>query len=50
MQGFRARARTLLDEVSVSRPDYIEHQLAHVEDDSLGWTYNHRGDCHRGGR
>ncbi len=28
--GFRARARTILDEVLGFRPDYIEHQLAHA--------------------
>ena len=28
--GFRAMARTELDEVLHVRPDYIEHQLAHL--------------------
>jgi len=28
--GFRAMARTILDEVLGFRPDYIEHQLAHA--------------------
>ena len=28
--GFRAMARTILDEVLQVRPDYIEHQLAHA--------------------
>jgi integrase len=28
--GFRAVARTILDEVLGVRPDYIEHQLAHA--------------------
>jgi integrase len=28
--GFRAVARTILDEMLGVRPDYIEHQLAHV--------------------
>ena len=28
--GFRAMARTILDEVLGFRPDFIEHQLAHA--------------------
>ena len=38
--GFRAMARTLLDEVLGFRPDYIEHQLAHVVRDPHGRAYN----------
>lgn len=38
--GFRAMARTLLDEVLGVRPDIIEHQLAHVVKDPLGRAYN----------
>ncbi len=38
--GFRAMARTILDEVLGFRPDYIEHQLAHVVRDPLGRAYN----------
>jgi integrase len=38
--GFRAVARTLLDEVLQFRPDYIEHQLAHAVRDALGRAYN----------
>ena len=38
--GFRAMARTLLDEELGFRPDYIEHQLAHVVRDPLGRAYN----------
>ena len=38
--GFRAMARTLLDEVLGFRPDYIEHQMAHVVRDPLGRAYN----------
>ena len=38
--GFRAMARTLLDEVLGFRPDFIEHQLAHVVRDPLGRAYN----------
>jgi integrase len=38
--GFRAMARTLLDEVLQIRPDYIEHQLAHAVRDPLGRAYN----------
>lgn len=38
--GFRAMARTVLDEVLSFRPDYIEHQLAHAVRDPLGRAYN----------
>jgi len=38
--GFRAMARTILDEVLGFRPDYIEHQLAHVVRDPNGRAYN----------
>ena len=38
--GFRAMARTLLDEVLGFRPDVIEHQLAHTVKDPLGRAYN----------
>ena len=38
--GFRAMARTLLDEVLHIRPDYIEHQLAHAVRDPNGRAYN----------
>ena len=38
--GFRAMARTLLDEVLQVRPDLTEHQLAHVVRDPLGRAYN----------
>jgi integrase len=38
--GWRATARTLLDEVLGFRPDIIEHQLAHVVKDPLGRAYN----------
>jgi integrase len=38
--GFRAMARTILDEVLRFRPDYIEHQLAHAVRDPLGRAYN----------
>ncbi|WP_235568717.1 site-specific integrase [Lysobacter sp. Root983] len=34
--GFRAMARTVLDEVLGFRSDYIEHQLAHAVRDPLG--------------
>jgi len=40
IHGFRAMARTLLDEVLGFRPDYIEHQLGHVVRDPLGRAYN----------
>lgn len=38
--GFRAMARTILDEVIGFRPDYIEHQLAHAVRDPNGRAYN----------
>jgi integrase len=38
--GFRAMARTILDEVLGFRPDYIEHQLAHTVKDPTGRAYN----------
>lgn len=38
--GFRAIARTILDEVLGVRPDYIEHQLAHAVRDPNGRAYN----------
>ena len=38
--GFRATARTILDEVLGVRPDYIEHQLAHAVRDPNGRAYN----------
>lgn len=38
--GFRAMARTILDEVLEIRPDYIEHQLAHAVRDPNGRAYN----------
>ena len=38
--GFRAMARTVLDEVLCFRPDFIEHQLAHAVRDPLGRAYN----------
>jgi integrase len=38
--GFRAMARTILDEILGERPDLIEHQLAHAVRDPLGRAYN----------
>lgn len=38
--GFRATARTMLDELLHYRPDYIEHQLAHAVKDPNGRAYN----------
>jgi integrase len=38
--GFRAMARTILDEVLKYRVDYIEHQLAHAVKDTNGRAYN----------
>lgn len=38
--GFRATARTILDEVLHERVDFIEHQLAHAVKDPNGRAYN----------
>ena len=38
--GFRASARTILDEVLEVRVDWIEHQLGHVVKDANGRAYN----------
>lgn len=38
--GFRAMARTILDEVLQLKPELIEQQLAHAVRDSLGRAYN----------
>lgn len=38
--GFRAMARTIMDEVLGIRPDFIEHQLAHAVRDPNGRAYN----------
>lgn len=38
--GFRAMARTILDEVLHIRTEYIEHQLAHAVRDPNGRAYN----------
>jgi integrase len=38
--GFRAMARTVLDEVLHVRPDFIDHQLAHAVRDPNGRAYN----------
>jgi integrase len=38
--GFRATARTILDEVLQVRVDFIEHQLAHAVKDPNGRAYN----------
>nr|WP_256361247.1 site-specific integrase [Methylomonas koyamae] len=40
VHGFRAMARTILDEVLGVRPDFIEHQLAHAVRDPNGRAYN----------
>ena len=40
VHGFRALARTILDEVLGFRPDFIEHQLAHAVKDPNGRAYN----------
>ncbi len=44
--GFRAMARTILDEVLQVRPDYIEHQLAHAVRDANGRAYNRTTHLH----
>jgi integrase len=38
--GFRAMARTILDEVLGFRPNFIEHQLTHAVKDPNGRAYN----------
>lgn len=38
--GFRAMARTILDEVLGFRVDWIEHQMAHAVKDTNGRAYN----------
>jgi integrase len=38
--GFRAMARTILDEILSIRVDWIEHQLAHAVRDTNGRAYN----------
>jgi integrase len=38
--GFRAMARTMLDEILEERVDLIEHQLAHAVIDPNGRAYN----------
>ena len=38
--GFRATARTIMDEVLGMRVDLIEHQLAHAVKDANGTAYN----------
>lgn len=38
--GFRAMARTILDEVLGFRADIIDHQLAHAVRDPNGRAYN----------
>jgi integrase len=38
--GFRATARTIMDEVLGERVDFIEHQLAHAVKDANGRAYN----------
>jgi integrase len=40
VHGFRALARTVLDEILGFRPDFIEHQLAHAVKDPNGRAYN----------
>lgn len=42
IHGFRAIARTLLDEELGFRPDFIEHQLAHQVRDPNGRAYNRK--------
>lgn len=38
--GFRATARTIMDEVLGERVDIVEHQLAHLVKDANGTAYN----------
>lgn len=48
--GFRAMARTILDEVLQVRPDYIEHQLAHAVKAQMGEPTTGRRTLSKGGR
>ena len=48
--GFRAMARTILDEVLQVRPDFIEHQLAHAVRDPNGRAYNRTAHLMNAGR
>ena len=45
VHGFRAMARTILDEVLGFRGDFIEHQLAHAVRDANGRAYNRTSHC-----
>ena len=45
IDGFRAMARTILDEVLRFRPNFIEHQLAHAVRDPNGQAYPQRCYC-----
>jgi integrase len=40
VHGFRAMARSILDEMLGFHPDFIEHQLAHSVRDPNGRAYN----------
>ena len=40
IHGWRAVARTMLDEHLGERPDFIEYQLAHAVRDANGRAYN----------
>ena len=48
--GFRAAARTLLDELLGYPAHVIEHQLAHAVRDPLGRAYNRRTHLDEHGR
>ena len=45
--GFRATARTLLDEQLGVRVEWIEHQLAHQVKDALGRAYMQVGEAEK---
>ena len=47
--GFRAMARTILDEVLGFRPDWIEQQLAHAVRDPLGTGLQPHAPTWKGG-
>ena len=49
MHGFRAMARTILDEVLGFRPDFIEHQLAHAVRDPTDGPTTGRRSCRNAG-
>ena len=48
LHGFRAMARTILDEVLGFRPDFIKHRLAHAVRDTNGRPTTEPRSCPSG--